>query len=182
MKRKTVLTKKLLGAAGVIALTLLLGSCKKEVFNSGKTTEFTIQSAVNGAAYDIRVGLPANYNPANEKYATIYVLDGKEIFEFVANKCKEITDQQGVKNALVVSIGYGKDRSIDYTPTKVSDVTGGAPDFMHFIETQLIPKIEQDYSADTQVRTVSYLAILMVVYLAAVLLLLTIKCLETTFY
>jgi predicted alpha/beta superfamily hydrolase len=49
----------------------------------------------------------------------------------------------------VVSIGYGKDRSIDYTPTKVSSVTGGASEFLNFIETQLIPKIEQDYNADT---------------------------------
>ncbi len=149
MQSKTGLTKKLLGAAAVIALIFTLGSCTKEVFDSGITKEFTLTSNVNGASYDIRVGLPANYNPAAEKYATIYVLDGKEIFEFVANKCKEISDQQAVQNSLVVSIGYGKDRSIDYTPTKVSDVTGGAPDFMQFIETQLIPRIEQDYSADT---------------------------------
>ena len=149
MQSKTGLTKKLLGAAAVIALIFLLGSCSKEVFDSGITKEFTLTSNVNGASYDIRVGLPANYNPEGEQYATVYVLDGKEIFEFVANKCKEISDQQGVKNALVVSIGYGKVRSIDYTPTKVSDVTGGAPEFMQFIETQLIPRIEQDYSADT---------------------------------
>ena len=153
MKSKTVLIKKLLTASSVIALILLLGSCKKETFNSGITKEFTLQSTANGASYEIKVGLPGNYNPSTEKYATIYVLDGKEIFEFVANKCKVISDNQAVKNVLVVSIGYGKDRSIDYTPTKVSDVTGGAPQFMNFIETQLIPKIEQDYNADTSRAT-----------------------------
>jgi uncharacterized protein len=103
----------------------------------------------NGASYNIKVGLPANYNPAGEKYATIYVLDGKEIFGFVANRCQEIADQYALKNVLVVSIGYGKDRSIDYTPTRVSSVTGGAPQFLNFIETQLIPKMEQDYRVDT---------------------------------
>jgi predicted alpha/beta superfamily hydrolase len=149
MKNKTVLIKRLVATASTILLLFFLGSCKKDVFNSGVTKEFTLQSAANGATYEIKVGLPANYNPSLEKYATIYVLDGKEIFEFVANKCKEIADRQSVKNVLVVSIGYGKDRSIDYTPTKVSDVTGGAPQFMNFIETQLIPKIEQDYNADT---------------------------------
>jgi hypothetical protein len=78
------------------------------------------------------------------------VLDGKGIFEFVANKCKEIADRQPVKNVLAVSIGYRKERSKDYTPTKVSEVTGGgAPQFMNFIEAQLIPKIERDYNADT---------------------------------
>lgn len=149
MKSKTVLIKKLFTATSVIALILFLSSCKKEVFNSGETQTFTLQSTANGASYEIKVALPANYNTSAEKYATIYVLDGKEIFEFVANKCKEISDRLSVRNALVVSIGYGKDRSIDYTPTKVSEVTGGAPQFMNFIETQLIPTIEQDFNADT---------------------------------
>jgi hypothetical protein len=149
MKKKTVLLKRILASTSAIMLLFLFGSCEKEVFNAGVTNAFTLQSFANGASYDIKVGLPANYNPAQEKYATVYVLDGKEIFEFVANKCKEISENYAVKNVLVISIGYGNDRSIDYTPTKVSAVTGGAPQFLNFIETQLIPKIEQDYHADT---------------------------------
>ena len=148
MKNKKILIKRLLAATGVIALLFLSSCTKDEVFNSGVTREFTLQSAANGATYDIKVGLPVNHNPS-EKYATLYVLDGKEIFGFVANRCREISDQYGKKNLLVVSIGYGKDRSIDYTPTKVSSVTGGAPQFLNFIESQLIPKMEQDYQADT---------------------------------
>lgn len=149
MKSTNVLIKKLFAATSVIMLLFLLSSCKKEVFNSGATQEFTLQSTANGASYDIKVGLPDNYNPSIEKYATIYVLDGKEIFGFVANKCKEICDNYAAKNVLVVSIGYGKDRSIDYTPTKISEVTGGAPQFLNFIETQLIPAMEHDFNADT---------------------------------
>jgi predicted alpha/beta superfamily hydrolase len=149
MKNKTVFIQRLLEETTAIMMVLFLSSCTKEVFLSGVSKEFTLQSVANGASYNIKVGLPADYNPSMEKYATIYVLDGKEIFDFVANKCKEISDSHGYKNVLVVSIGYGKDRSIDYTPTKVSSVTGGAPEFLNFIETQLIPKIEQDYNADT---------------------------------
>jgi len=149
MKRKKFNIKTMLTAAITMVLLLVLQSCKKEVFNSGITKEFTLQSVANGASYDIKVGLPAGYNPAAEKYATVYVLDGKEIFGFVANQCKKISDTYGSKNVIVVSIGYGKDRSIDYTPTRVSSVTGGAPQFLNFIETQLIPKIQQDYNADT---------------------------------
>ncbi len=150
MEKKIVLIKRLLAASSAVMMLFLLSSCKKdEVFNSGVTKEFSLQSSANGATYDIKVGLPANYNPSNEKYATIYVLDGKEIFGFVANRCREISDQYALKNVLVVSIGYGKNRSIDYTPTKMSSVTGGGPHFLTFIETQLIPKMEQDYHADT---------------------------------
>ena len=148
MKSKSVLFKSILAALSVILLTL--GSCTKdEIFKSGAVKEFSLQSTSNGATYDIKVGLPVNYNSSPGKYATIYVLDGKEIFGFVANRCQEISDQYSLKNVLVVSIGYGKDRSIDYTPTKMSSVTGGAPQFLHFIETQLIPKMEKDYEGDT---------------------------------
>lgn len=150
MKNEISLMKRLFVTTSAIMLLFLLGSCKKEVFSPDIITkEFTLQSVDNGASYNIKVGLPAGYNPAAEKYATIYVLDGPEIFDFVAGKCKEISDNHAVKNALVVSIGYGQDRSIDYTPTKVSEVTGGAPQFLNFIEKQLIPKMQQDYNADT---------------------------------
>lgn len=127
----------------------LFDSCQKEVFDPVLTKEFSIQSAANGATYNIKVGLPANYDPSVEKYASIYVLDGDENFDFVSNKCKEISGENGVSNVLVISIGYGKDRSIDYTPTKINSETGGAPQFLNFIETQLIPEMEQNYGADT---------------------------------
>lgn len=150
MKNKFSLIKRLQTAATVIVTLFLLNSCTKdEIFTNGDTKEFALQAAAYGATYNIKVGLPSNYNPLGEKYATVYVLDGKEIFGFVANRCREISDQLALKNVIVVSIGYGRNRSIDYTPTKVSSVTGGAPQFLNFMETQLIPKMEQDFNADT---------------------------------
>lgn len=133
----------------VIAVLVVLASCSEEVFNPALVREFKLQSQTNGAMYTITVGLPSGYDPATQKYAAIYLLDGEEDFDFVANKCKEISASHSKTNAIVVGIGYGNDRSIDYTPTKTSSATGGAPDFMKFIEDQLIPKIEADFSADT---------------------------------
>lgn len=131
-------------------LIFLVTSCTKdEVFNAGTVKTFILQSTSYDAAYEIKVGLPANYNPSGEKYATVYVLDGKEIFGIVANRCQEISNQYGLQNVIVVGIGYGRNRSIDYTPTKMSSVTGGGPQFLAFLETQLIPQIEHDFHADT---------------------------------
>jgi predicted alpha/beta superfamily hydrolase len=132
-----------------LVLSYFLTSCSEEEFNSQQTKEFAIESALNGASYNIKVGLPLAYNSSSEKFATIYVLDGKENFDFVANHCKEISDRFGVTNVVVVSIGYGRDRSIDYTPTKVSSITGGGPEFLDFISGQLIPRIEKDFNVDT---------------------------------
>jgi len=149
MKNNNGLISRFYTITSALILVCFLGSCKKEVFDTGLTKDFVLQSAADGVSYDIKVGLPGNYNSSSGKYATIYVLDGKENFDLVANKCKEISDQHGVANVLVVSIGYGNDRSEDYTPTKVSQVTGGAAQFLNFIKTQLIPEIEQRYRADS---------------------------------
>lgn len=140
----------MLGLGIIVLLSLLLlGSCQVEEFNPALTKEFSIQSNANGATYNIKVGLPEDYFSANEKYATIYVLDGEENFEFVANHSKEIANNNQTQNVVVVSIGYGQDRSIDYTPTKVSSVTGGGAAFLSLLKTQIIPTIETDFKVDT---------------------------------
>lgn len=151
MKKNAVRFKTMGTIASAMILIFLFGACEKnEIIDPALTQqEFAIQSNANGATYKIKVGLPADYNPSVKKYASMYVLDGEEDFEFVANRCKEISDTLGVTNVLVISIGYGRNRSIDYTPTKMSSVTGGGPEFLKFIETQLIPKIEQTYTVDT---------------------------------
>jgi predicted alpha/beta superfamily hydrolase len=144
-----VKTLRLLKSITTLLFVFSLSACKKDVFNPELTKEFKLVSDANGATYKIKVALPDDFSSSTGKYATLYVLDGEEDFDFVAGNCKEITDVNGKTNVLVVGIGYGKDRSIDYTPTKMSSVTGGAPKFLHFIETQLVPYMEQLYRADT---------------------------------
>lgn len=131
-----------------IFLLLAIASCKKEAPVPDHVKEFTIQSTSVGANYSMKVALPDNYN-SSQKYATIYVLDGDDNFNFVAENCKEISNNYSTSNVLVVSIGYGRDRATDYTPTKAAEGEGGAPQFMEFIQNELIPKMETDYGADT---------------------------------
>ena len=149
MKNNAIWFKGVRAIIGVMMLVLLTDSCKKETFDPALTLEFSIQSNANGATYNIKVGLPGNYNLGVEKYASVYVLDGEENFDFVSRQCSEISDQLGVANVVVISIGYGKDRSIDYTPTEDGSATGGGPQFLNFIETQLIPEIETLVRVDT---------------------------------
>lgn len=133
----------------LLALTSVqITSCKKETFDKNLTKEFSIKSNSNGATYKINVGLPANYNPML-KYSTIYVLDGETDFAYVANQSRDIANKKGVQNAIVVGIGYGYDRSIDYTPTKANEGGGCCKQFMEFIKNELIPKVEQEFAADT---------------------------------
>jgi predicted alpha/beta superfamily hydrolase len=147
MKTKIFLLLKI--AASVIIITFSVLSCKEEAFNPGLTEGFTLKATSNGATYKIKVALPTNYDSANKTYGTVYLLDGDENFGFVANKCRVISDEYSVENVFVVSIGYGNDRNLDYTPTQTSSTTGGAPKFLEFIKDQLIPNVQHRYSVDT---------------------------------
>jgi len=149
MKNNAVKFNEIFFIGSALISILFFSSCNKEEFDPLLTHEFAIQSTGNGAIYNIHVGLPAHYNPGVEKYSSIYVLDGEQNFDFVSNQCKEISDRLAVPNVVVISIGYGKDRSIDYTPTAVSSATGGGLQFLNFIENQLIPLIEENVNVDT---------------------------------
>lgn len=129
-------------------LIILIASCKKEQLDQKLVKEFSIQSTSSGANYKIKVALPDNYNPL-QKYATVYVLDGDENLSFVAQNSRRISADLGTSNVLVVSIGYGNNRTVDYTPTKAAEGEGGAEKFMMFIKNDLIPKVETEYEADS---------------------------------
>jgi uncharacterized protein len=149
MEKQKTMILKLGNIALATLLVLFLGSCQEEKVNPALTRQFMIESTSIGATYTIKVRLPENYNSAAEKFSTVYVLDGKQDFDLVANTCKRLSDHYSVPDVVVVSIGYGRDRSIDYTPTEVSSKTGGAPQFLAFIENELIPKMEEDFNVET---------------------------------
>lgn len=133
-----------------ILFILVIASCQKKDFSAELTESFSIESTYSKAKYPIKVALPENYKPETQTYATIYVLDGEDNFDFVAENCKKISHDLSTANVLVVSIGYGNDRIVDYTPTKAKEGGGGAEMFMQFIELELIPKIESEYAVDTE--------------------------------
>lgn len=132
-----------------LLFVLFLISCEKETINPNRVETFTLQSTAADTSYTMEVALPADYDPTNQTYATVYVLDGDQNFAFVANQCETLSQQYGKSNVIVVSIGYGHDRSYDYTPTEVNATGGGAEDFMHFIKDELIPAMESRYAVDT---------------------------------
>ncbi|MBK9103818.1 MAG: hypothetical protein IPL92_04455 [Saprospiraceae bacterium] len=123
-------------------LALILISCQKEEFSPLRTSEFSIHASSNGADYPIKVAVPVGYDPDHQQYATIYVLDGDENFDFVAAQCESISHGRTTDNVLVVSIGYGNDRAVDYTPSTAEQGGGKAAAFMQFIHDDLIPRIE----------------------------------------
>jgi len=128
---------------------LLFASCQEDLPEPQWISRFSISSSATGATYDIQVARPAESLQPGESCAAIYVLDGEENIDLVTDQCKKLSMSHGGANVLVVSIGYGRDRNMDYTPTKTSSTTGGGPEFLKFIRDELIPKMEQEFGADT---------------------------------
>lgn len=131
-------------------LVIILTSCSEEekIVKSLNST-FSIESVSKGKTYPIWVYLPEDYNSNRENYPTIYVLDAEENQEFIAAKCRSISAQMNVKNAIIVGIGYGDNRENDYTPTHTDMDDGESLQFLNFIKYELIPQIEYRYRADS---------------------------------
>lgn len=132
-------------------VALSLFSCKKETFpeNNALINKFDIASVEKGKTYSIIINLPDNYLTSTEYYPTIYVLDADQNQGLVADQCKKISAGFNTQNVIVVGIGYGDSRNIDYTPTKTDYGEGGSDAFLNFIKKELIPRIQQDFRADT---------------------------------
>lgn len=133
----------------VLFTAWVLASCQEQVAEPDHVMQFSLASAATGARYDIKVALPEGYWSSNGSCDVIYVLDGEENFNLVASECEKLSARYSTENVLVVSIGYGRSRDLDYTPTKTSSSMGGAPQFLQFIREELVPRMQADFRADT---------------------------------
>jgi len=135
----------------VIGFLFLISSCSKIDIEPDQIKEFSIRSTNTGTDYAICVVLPRDYNPSL-KYETIYVLDGDAFYlktEKIARITERLSMEYNKQNAIIVGVSSKNDRSRDYTPTVTSEGGGGSENYSKFIEFELIPKIESDYTADT---------------------------------
>lgn len=125
--------------------------------------------------YRISVALPASYGASPERhYPTIYLTDANFYFGMVTELTRVMVLSGELPEAIVVGIGYPVDepldtayqtlfrlRGRDLTPvvnpqeTREDHPTGGAPAFLAFIVTELIPLIEADYRADPKQRVLA---------------------------
>jgi hypothetical protein len=134
------------------------------------TEQFSIASKyVAGENYIIQVGLPIGYAPSKKSYPVLYVLDGDKSFGMT----KEIADwlmwSNEIKDIIVVGISYGKGteawwnkRARDYTHCKDTIMAkgaflnaGGAYNFLSFVNNELFPVINKNYSTTQDSSAIS---------------------------
>ncbi|TMP86884.1 esterase [Pseudoalteromonas ruthenica] len=100
---------------------------------------------------EIKVILPASYSSERTKdYPVIYVLDGKLNAQLVASMLARLAVSQGAREHIVVGIEPAN-RLHDFAPTVNTDPRGpvgeggGAPAFIEYLESELIPEVNSQY-------------------------------------
>lgn len=119
---------------------------------------------VDGMEYKIYVALPEGYEKSSQKYPVFYFTDAWFLFGAFTQIYQELEWAQEVPQLILVGISWegGSDdafynRSRDFTPTMVPKeklppgvarwipISGGASNFIRFMEEELFPMIESEY-------------------------------------
>ncbi|MDP4486497.1 alpha/beta hydrolase-fold protein [Pseudoalteromonas piscicida] len=113
----------------------------------------TLMSKVLDEKRTFTIQLPKNYHTnSNKKYPVIYRLDGKGNLPLMTAVLERLqgANVSAAPEVIIVAI-ENTDRLRDLYPTKNKepagpmDIGGGAPKFLEFIETELIPYVNQTY-------------------------------------
>ncbi|KPV54066.1 hypothetical protein SE17_05995 [Kouleothrix aurantiaca] len=122
--------------------------------------------------YRISIALPRSYASQPERsYPTIYVTDAIVLFGMITDITRLMNLCGQFPETIIVGIGYPVNDPLDEALTQwdnlrardltpIADLshgpqTGGAPAFLSFIKTDLIPMIEREYRADPTSRVLA---------------------------
>jgi predicted alpha/beta superfamily hydrolase len=128
-----------------------------------------LSSSGSDREYKVFVALPLNYTDNSpEAYPVVYVLDASLLFGPVATIARWLALGGEMPEAIVVGIdhkigwteNFGMYRGLrfrDLTPTEITAIrdSGGAGEFLAFIEQDLIPYIDATYQTDPADRTLA---------------------------
>jgi hypothetical protein len=131
----------------------------------------TLRSSILGRSYTIFVALPASYSSeASQTYPVVYLLDADLWFGPVADPTRLLHWEGGLPELIIVGIGYGfswedvdewfRRRTLDFTPTRVEAKpdSGGARDFLRFVQEELFPFVDANYRTIPTDRTLAGLS------------------------
>jgi uncharacterized protein len=129
-----------------------------EDFSLYNTKAEYITSEFAADSFFILVSVPDDYNLGSMRYPVIYVLDGDIAFGMATSISRYLQIGDNIPETIVVGIGYGslnksvvKKRNRDYRPEQ----TGGADNFLEFINKELIPYIDENYRTVSGDRTIT---------------------------
>lgn len=151
-------TRSISISSRVIALAVLTAlfaiGAIAQIPSTGTITRITIKSAVLGEERSILVRTPVGYETNKTSYPVLYLTDGDAHIGHTAGTISFLSNNGRMSELIVVGI-TNTDRTRDLTPVKATaknaagelqfPTSGGADNFLKFIETELIPQVEKTY-------------------------------------
>jgi predicted alpha/beta superfamily hydrolase len=138
----------------VIALLVLCAGVSGQAQLGGNVSQITLKSAVLGEDRVVLVRTPAGYDANKQSYPVLYITDGDAHIGHTASTIEFLARNGRMSELIVVGIP-NTDRTRDLSPVQSSakatdgklqfPTSGGADNFLKFIETELIPNIEKNY-------------------------------------
>ena len=137
-----------------IAVLLTIASAAIAQPAEGTVKKIALKSAVLGEERVILVRTPVGYETNKLSYPVLYMTDGDAHMGHTSSTIEFLTRNGRIPDLIVVGI-TNTDRTRDLTPVKSTNKNaagqlqfptgGGADNFLKFIQTELIPKIEKEY-------------------------------------
>lgn len=124
----------------------------------GGSQERRLQSEIIQQEYKLWISLPRGYQGSDQTYPVIYLLDAQWDFTLMVSLYGQLNYDGDIPDAVLVGITWGGEnpdpgalRIRDFTPTKVKDSagSGGAENFLAFIQKELVPFIEKEYRVNS---------------------------------
>ncbi|MCU0365363.1 MAG: alpha/beta hydrolase-fold protein [Ignavibacteriaceae bacterium] len=139
----------------ISSLFFSLSAQELNLYNAGRNIIFS--KSVDDTFY-VFISLPNSYDDSAKSYPVLYVLDGDIAFGMAASIARYLEIGGNIPELVIVGIGYGspdkaagEKRRRDYRPT----TTGGAENFLKFLEVDLIPFIDTNYRTVPEDRTIN---------------------------
>jgi predicted alpha/beta superfamily hydrolase len=123
-----------------------------------KTKAEFVYSEIVADSFFILISVPDKYYTSEERYPVLYVLDGDIAYGMAASISRYLQIGDNIPQLIVVGIGYGSisrkaagNRLRDYRPEQ----SGGAENFLKFLDDELIPYIDENYRTVPGDRTLN---------------------------
>ena len=135
---------------------------EKPVTIPGSHTRKMMSSAVSGQEYELQILLPAGFQGSGKTYPVVYLMDSQWDFPLLKSLYGQQYYDGFIPEIIVVGVTWGgirpnpdSLRARDYTPSRESwaPQSGGADNFLSFINDELFPFVEKNYRGDPNNRT-----------------------------
>ncbi len=153
------MTKSLVNFFCLLVAFLYLQGCEKEELSQlGTYTESVLHSDLINEDFKIFTFLPSDYSD-QQTYPLVFLMDAEWYFEKTVREVEEMMTNNQISDCILVGVGYeGFDesqrfRDYTYPADDEYDISTGEADHYHdFLENELMPYIEDQFSVDPSQR------------------------------